>query len=72
LSNAAAAVRPGQKFVPGPGNKITSQQFHFTPNSIPSMIGAPQSFTFNDGRSSLPHLLTGPGMDRTTERVVNP
>jgi hypothetical protein len=37
------------------------------------MIVAPQGFMFNDGRSSLPHLLTGPGMDRiATERGVNP
>jgi hypothetical protein len=32
-----------------------------------------QGFIFNHGRSSLPHLVTGPGMDRiATERVVNP
>jgi hypothetical protein len=32
-----------------------------------------QGFIFNHGRSSPPHLVTGPGMDRiATERVVNP
>ena len=31
-----------------------------------------QGFIFNHGRSSLPHLVTGPGMVGSTERGVNP